>query len=152
MYYLTDTSIENGCLRVIPGSHIHRHELHDNLNKEHAEYRRIDDPKDIAYRKAAGEIDLPVNVGDLVIGDSRLLHSSHANKSEKSRTVVTLWYFPDFDELPEAIRASFNGDGRHAWPDGWPDRAKEIIEPFRPIYNGEVAPVKWHRIPSAKLR
>ena len=29
MYYLTDTSPENGCLQVIPGSHLKRHPLHD---------------------------------------------------------------------------------------------------------------------------
>jgi hypothetical protein len=29
MYYLTDTTRENGCLRVIPGSHARRVDLHD---------------------------------------------------------------------------------------------------------------------------
>ena len=29
MFYLNDTSAQNGCLRVIPGSHLKRHSLHD---------------------------------------------------------------------------------------------------------------------------
>ena len=29
MYYLVDTRPENGCLRVVPGSHLRRHPLHD---------------------------------------------------------------------------------------------------------------------------
>ena len=30
-YYLADTTIRNGCLRVIPGSHLRRFDLHDQL-------------------------------------------------------------------------------------------------------------------------
>ena len=30
MYYLVDTTPENGCLRVLAGSHLKRHPVHDN--------------------------------------------------------------------------------------------------------------------------
>ncbi len=42
MYYLTDTSRENGCLRVIPGSHRRRHALHDLMTDGHAELSAAD--------------------------------------------------------------------------------------------------------------
>ena len=35
MYYLSDTSRVNGCLRVIPGSHKKRHKLHDLASEKH---------------------------------------------------------------------------------------------------------------------
>ena len=37
MYYLVDTSIENGCLRLIEGSHLKRHPLHDVAPEAHTE-------------------------------------------------------------------------------------------------------------------
>ncbi|MDE0555181.1 MAG: phytanoyl-CoA dioxygenase family protein, partial [Candidatus Poribacteria bacterium] len=37
MYYLVDTTPDNGCLRVIGGSHLNRHPLHDILPSAHGE-------------------------------------------------------------------------------------------------------------------
>jgi len=36
-YYLVDTTAENGCFRVIPGTHIRRISLHDKLLVPHAD-------------------------------------------------------------------------------------------------------------------
>lgn len=36
MYYLTDTTRENGCLRVIPGSHLNEQRLHKILGAAHS--------------------------------------------------------------------------------------------------------------------
>ena len=45
MYYLVDTRIENGCLRVIAGSHRKRHHMHDAVPTAHTdELRRATDP------------------------------------------------------------------------------------------------------------
>ena len=75
MYYLTDTSPENGCLRVIPGSHLKRHPLHDQTSPPHTdELRTYANPNNIAFQRAAGEIDVPVKAGDLVIGFGTLFH------------------------------------------------------------------------------
>ena len=46
-YYLQDTSIENGCLKIIPGSHLKRIDLHDKLIPAHeqgARFIKQDDP------------------------------------------------------------------------------------------------------------
>ena len=40
MCYLTDTTPENGCLRVIPGSHLKRHALHDLVPETHRDENR----------------------------------------------------------------------------------------------------------------
>ena len=37
MYYLTDTSRHNGCLRVIPGSHYRHNPLHEVIGQPHSE-------------------------------------------------------------------------------------------------------------------
>ncbi len=87
MYYLVDTDRHNGCLRVIAGSHRNRHALHDEVKEAHTDnVRSLTDPEHPAYQSVEGEQDVPVRAGDLVIGDSRLLHAAHGNMSEERRT------------------------------------------------------------------
>ncbi|MBT7552556.1 MAG: phytanoyl-CoA dioxygenase, partial [Gemmatimonadetes bacterium] len=82
MYYLTDTTPKNGCLRVIPGSHLTRHALHDQISPQHTEsLTTYADPSDPGFCKVDEEIDVPVKAGDLVIGYGSLLHASHGNRS-----------------------------------------------------------------------
>ena len=61
MIYLVDTTPENGCLRLIPGSHLKRHPLHDALPDAHGDnLGRMDDPQHLAFKRAEGEVDVPV--------------------------------------------------------------------------------------------
>lgn len=54
-------------------------------------------------------MDAPARTGDLVIGDSRLLHAAHGNKSDQRRTVITLWYIPLYHLLSGRIPGSKPG-------------------------------------------
>ena len=97
MYYLTDTSVQNGCLRVLPGTHRKEHELHSQLGKAHSgevrsgqNSRWQDKPE---HRDVEGEsVAVPVQAGDMVIGDARVLHGAFPNQSDERRTVITIWY------------------------------------------------------------
>jgi hypothetical protein len=103
MFYLTDTTPRNGCLRVIPGSHQKRHPLHDRISPIHTnELTRFADPDGPAFSRVDDELDVPVKAGDLVIGYDRMLHASHGNQTDERRTVLTLWYYPDFIGLARA--------------------------------------------------
>ena len=106
MYYLTDTTRENGCLRAIPGSHRREHALHGLLGAAHSEAVRADaEWRDApAHRSWPDEVDVAVNAGDLVIGDARLLHSAHPNESADRRTVVTIWHMPDYASHSRTMR------------------------------------------------
>ncbi len=149
MYYLVDTTPRNGCLRLLRGSHLNRHRLHDEVPNAHTdELRRVTDPDHPAYQSIPEEVNVPVKAGDLVIGDSRLLHSAHANKSDLRRTVITLWYFPYFDLLSAGLRAAI---ARPREFDGWDKEAKARTADFIPIYEGTAEPVAWNREPSAAL-
>ena len=66
-------------------------------------------PEQPALQPAAGEVDVPVRAGDVVAGDARLLHSAHANRSDERRTVLTVWYCPAYDDLPEEVLAPSPG-------------------------------------------
>ena len=150
MYYLVDTIPYNGCLRVVKGSHLNRHLLHDILPGAHGEaLQRVEDANHPAYQRVPGEIDIPVKAGDLVIGDSRLLHASHGNQSDERRTVITLWYHPFFALLPVGMQAHI---GRLRQKLGWSDADWKRIAELAPVCKANTEPLKWNRNPGPELK
>jgi len=107
MYYLCDTSPENGCLRVIPGTHVAPHPLHNQLGRAHSEeVRSADTPwyKLPEHFDHPDSVNVSVKAGDLVIGDARVLHGAWSNSTDERRSLVTLWYHPEYSEIPETLR------------------------------------------------
>ena len=149
MYYLVDTTSYNGCLRVIKGSHLNRHPLHDLPNAHGEALQRVEDPEHPAFQHMPGEVDLPVKAGDLVIGDSRLLHASHGNQSDERRTVITLWYHPFFALLPAEMQAHI---GRLRQKLGWSDADWARIAELAPVCESTVEPTQWNRTPGPELK
>ena len=149
MYYLIDTNRDNGCLRVIPRSHLVRHELHDLPAPDTDEVRTASDDHPV-LQSHEDEVDVPVMAGDLVVGDARLLHSAHPNKSDQRRTVITLWFCPLYNETPEPIQAIY---GKHQTkPENWSDDAWGLLEPLLALYEGSAQPLKSNRIPGPMLK
>ena len=160
MYYLVDTTLNNGCLRVLPGSHIKRHKLHEYIPeyeeniKQFDRFEKHDHP---LFQHASGEVNVTVKAGDLVIGDARLFHSAHKNQSGKRRTVLTLWFWPNFNEMPESLRALLgretdnflNRKDRNVWNESWPH---ELTEELLMKYNGNMKPLERSRYPSNELK
>jgi len=140
MYYLTDTTRENGCLRVIPGSHLHHTPVHDLLLTPHSQElstaENLDNP---AFQEQEGEVDVPVRAGNLLIGDARLLHASHANGTDTRRTLITLWYQPDLASLPERVQAQMAKKAQRI-PETWPAAARETLAPLMARYTGDAPP------------
>ena len=155
MYYLTDTDVRNGCLRVIPGSHRKRHALHDQAAPTHTdELRTYADPENVAFQRAEGEIDVPVGAGDLVMGYGTLFHSAHANLSDERRTVLTMWYYPHFVDLPERTQATVSKlEGGNGVTETGPQSRQQLrMEPLRIGYEGSAEPIEtqWTAGPALK--
>lgn len=132
IYYLQDTNPENGCLRVIPGSHAWAHDT------RHAQ------PEGAVIRE--DEINVPVRAGDLFIGDRRILHATHANRSNGWRTCLTIAYAPAFDELPEPIQALIIRNRCLPTMGWWRNAAQRAtlnpkLQAILPTYDGNAAPV-----------
>jgi len=145
MYYLTDTCRENGCLRVIPGSHLEDNTLIPLLDEAHTpELLRAADPTRPAFSDRPDEVDVPVAAGDLLIGDARLLHAAHANNSGERRTVITLWFHPDTPKLGERLRAFIGGLTADP-PASWPEAARQKTEAVLARYRGDAEPWPWNR-------
>ena len=156
MYYLVNTNRNNGCLRVIPGSHRNRHVLHDIEKKDlYGEVSRGTDLDHPALQHAEGEIDVPVTAGDLVIGDSRLLHSAHANQSSQRRTVLIIWYWPAYDKLPDEVKALVTEHFAETNEKSfrvWADQTKAVTGGLIPSYSGSAKPPSWNNFPNASLK
>ena len=140
MYYLTDTCRENGCLRVIPGSHTRHNPLHDLIAEPHsATLGRADDLDRAEFGQRPDEIDVPVRAGELVIGDARLLHAAHPNGSDRRRTVLTLWYQPDYPSLPERVKAQMVAKTQPPAA-AWSAEGKAMVSALHPVYDGPAPP------------
>jgi ectoine hydroxylase-related dioxygenase (phytanoyl-CoA dioxygenase family) len=85
-----------------------------------------------------------VKAGDLVIGDSRVLHAAHANDSDQRRTVITLWFHPNYDELPQDLQAAFVRRCDPV-PADWPAEAKQRYESIVIRCDEGIAPTEFSR-------
>ena len=165
MIYLTNTSHKNGCLRVLPGSHRRRHALHEQSAAHAAELSAVTHPDDPIFGSVAGERAIEVAVGDVVVGDARLLHGAYPNTADEERMLLTLWYHPDFRTLPEGMRARicdiFNRRDVDTDPDeaqttiitDWPTDRLALLDGLLPCYTGNEPPHAWNRQPDvAQMR
>jgi hypothetical protein len=101
-WYLTDTTARNGCLRVIPGSHRRRIDLHGQLIAPHeGGGYDVEETNEWMFYDHPDAIDVEVNVGELVIADARLLHATHPNASDERRTVLLGWFFRTANTVPD---------------------------------------------------
>ena len=140
MYYLTDTTRENGCLRVVPGTHCRDNPLHALIARPHSPELHSAKMEDTpSFSDRPDEVDVCVKAGDLLIGDARLLHAAHNNQTDEERMLITLWYQPDFAHLPEDIQAQMVAKTQ-VIPDDWPTETKAQIEPLLPRYTGSAQP------------
>ncbi len=81
---------ENGCLRVVPGSH--RHGVHPRRTRTDTE-SVFGDESDVSIDEDS-VIDLELEPGDVEIHHPALLHSSGANRSAHRRCGLTIRYIP----------------------------------------------------------
>lgn len=89
---LDDVDNENGCLRVIPGSHKSRRIFeHEKLSENNLAL-------DMGVREAneleRRAVDVALKAGQMVIFDVMLVHGSEANCSSRRRAGIALRYMP----------------------------------------------------------
>ena len=87
---------------------------------------------------APGCIDVEVKAGDLVLGDARMLHAAHANKSDKRRTLITMWYLPEYEKFPPNMIERIGNLHIHQVGElytGWPAAAVGTIRGLVPDHD-----------------
>jgi len=89
---LEESKVENGCLRVIPGSH-RAQRLYDHLHEDRPDLT-------LTQRMAPGTfdegsaVDVELEPGEMSLHDVYMIHGARANTSAKRRTGVALRYMP----------------------------------------------------------
>jgi len=108
---LEDSTIENGCLRVIPRSHIGQR-LHPHLHEDRTDLT-------LNQRMAAGSfdeasaVDLELQAGQMSLHDVYMIHGAKPNTSGKRRTGAALRYMPATSVFERNLRPA---DGQTGVP------------------------------------
>lgn len=91
---LDDATIENGCMRVVPGSHRGHRDLGQRLvdTPDLIQDRPYELPPEAFDERAA--VDLVMRRGDVSFHDSYLVHGSEPNRSRARRAALTVRYVP----------------------------------------------------------
>ncbi len=100
-----ESSPENGCLRVIPGSH--RGEVKDHIQDADAA-GGFQNRLSSEFVDEAKAVDLILKPGDVSIHSPKIIHGSNANTSPKRRCGLTTSYIPTSTRI---VR------GAAGWPD-----------------------------------
>ena len=88
---LTDADVENGCMRVMPGSHLEADAMHDetyapdNMLGRGQTIRDVDDGKSVY---------MPVKAGQFSMHHERTWHASSPNPSDRRRVGLSFFYMP----------------------------------------------------------
>lgn len=144
-FYLRDVGTENGCLRVLRGTHRRRHALHAEMGRT-AELLG-DDGERRAHPLLASlpdAVDVPVRAGDMVVQDARLLHATHPNASPDWRPMIFLSVIPDMAWLSEAVQATVEIK-RPKVERSWPAQHYDLVCARQARYHGTAAPAPINR-------
>ncbi|MBM3947041.1 MAG: phytanoyl-CoA dioxygenase family protein, partial [SAR202 cluster bacterium] len=129
---LDDATVENGCLRVIPGSH--RGEILPWARHDNPEYDFAEEAQGVPR---AQEVAVPCRAGTVLFFHGYLLHSSRKNRSAGFRRVLVSHYMSGTSRLrwqgQEDYRDVFmvHGEDPHAAL-GYEDLARPHIRAVRP--------------------
>jgi len=88
---LTDADVENGCMRVMPGSHLGADAVHEetydpqNMLGRGQTIRGLDDSKAVY---------MPVKAGQFSMHHERTIHGSMPNPSDRRRVGISFFYMP----------------------------------------------------------
>lgn len=88
---LTDADIENGCMRVIPGSHLGADAVHEETYDPQNMLGRGQTIRDIDDGKA---VYMPVKAGQFSMHHERTIHGSMPNPSDRRRVGISFFYMP----------------------------------------------------------
>jgi len=106
-YYLEETTIENGCFRVIPRSHLRRNVLHDKIPIAHDTKIGNLPPAHPVFEDVPDAVNVPTKEGSIVMGDARLLHSANANNTPKHRPLLLGWFLFNYALYPPSIKEAY---------------------------------------------
>lgn len=108
---LEPSTRENGCLRVIPGSHVGK-QLHPHLHEDRTDLTLNQRMADGAFDENDA-VDIELEPGQMSLHDIYMIHGAQANRSGIRRTGVALRYMPGSSLFDRSLKPS---DGQTGVP------------------------------------
>jgi len=99
---LEESTVENGCLRVIPRSH-EGERLHEHLHEDRTDLTLNQRMADGTFDESQA-VDLQLQPGQMSLHDVYMIHGAAANTSGKRRTGVALRYMPSTSVFERNLR------------------------------------------------
>ena len=103
--YVSATDDRSAALRVLPGSHRVSTSLHALLPEAHSHEAGDLSPTHPAMSDHPEQVTLQLRAGDAVVLDYRVLHGTHANRTDERRDCLLLTFAPSWSALPAEIKA-----------------------------------------------
>jgi ectoine hydroxylase-related dioxygenase (phytanoyl-CoA dioxygenase family) len=97
---LEPSTVENGCLRVIPRSHAGR-KLHEHLHEDRSDLTLNQRMADVDESAA---VDIELEPGQMSLHDVYMIHGARANASGRRRTGAALRYMPSTSVFERDLR------------------------------------------------
>ena len=130
-YAVDDSDAENGCMQVIPSTHVSG-VLEHGKAEQAGNLLSINQEVHVTPEQAASAVDLPLRAGQVSIHDGTLIHGSLPNRSGRRRCGLTLRYVPTWvRQAEENSLASLGGRWKPALVRGV-DAEKNFGERERP--------------------
>jgi ectoine hydroxylase-related dioxygenase (phytanoyl-CoA dioxygenase family) len=108
---IDDCDAENGCLRVVPGSHREeRTYRHQQLQREDVVLTQQICEGEIGDRAA---VDVALRAGELSLHDVHLVHGSNPNRSARRRAGLAIRYMPATSVFERDLIAPTDAAGYH---------------------------------------
>jgi ectoine hydroxylase-related dioxygenase (phytanoyl-CoA dioxygenase family) len=97
---LESSTIENGCLRVIPRSHAEQR-LYEHLHEDRTDLTLN---QRLAHVGEAAAVDIELQPGEMSLHDVYMIHGARPNTSARRRTGAALRYMPATSVFDRALR------------------------------------------------
>jgi len=97
---LEPSTVENGCLRVIPRSHAGKR-LHEHLHEDRTDLTLN---QRMAEVDESAAVDIELQPGEMSLHDVYMIHGARANTSGKRRTGAALRYMPSTSVFERDLR------------------------------------------------
>ncbi len=106
---IDDSVVENGCLRVIPGSHAGR-VLHAHLREDRDDVVLNQRVPDGVFDEAAA-VDVELQAGQMSLHDVYMTHGSNPNRSSRRRAGLAIRYMPCTSHFDRGLIEPGDGAG-----------------------------------------
>ena len=105
---LERSDAENGCLRLVPGSHRER-ALHDHMKEEGD--LALSEKIEMSAFDEGDAVDVVLEPGQMSLHDVFMIHGSNANGSPRRRAGLAIRYMPTTSHLDRTLREAGDGSG-----------------------------------------